>query len=340
MNRMLLVLMALSSMLGVPAAIAQTYTGNLSLASQAEVDAFNYSEVTGSLTISGADIEDLSPLSVLASVGSYISISDNTALVVVDGFESLTALGGGLFVYYNPNLISFSGFDALTATGDNIDFWFNDSLADVAGFGSLHTAGWSLEFGGNPALTGIPAFESLQTISSSLFILDNVSLAAITGFGALQFVDWSFQINGNSALGELCGFYDYFSVNNPYTGGGAFSISDNHPNLPNPTAIADVLAAGPCAVPPIDPPGAVQLIDGLMLEISEMGLPRGASNSMVKALGKAKKSLENGRVDSALNQLNDLIDDIRSHERRGRIDGATADHLVDAVLVINNAINI
>lgn len=339
MNRMLLVLLALSSILSAPAAIAQTYTGNLSLASQAEVDAFSYSEVTGSLTISGADIEDLSALSVLTSVGSYLSIDNNPTLVVVDGFENLTQLGGGLFVYYNPNLISFSGFDALTATGDNVDFWYNDSLVDVAGFGSLHTAGWSLEFGGNPALTGIPAFESLQTISSSLFILDNNSLAAITGFGALQHVDWSFQINGNAALGELCGLYDYFSANDPYTGGGAFSISDNHPNLPNPTIIADVLAAGPCAAQETDVPSAVQLIDDLILEVGEMGLPRGTSNSMSKALGKAKKSLESGRVDSALNQLNDLIDDIRAQERRGKIDSATADHLADAVLVINSAIN-
>jgi len=336
---MLLVLMVLSSVLGAPAAVAQTYTGNLSLASQAEVDAFSYSEVTGYLTISGADIVDLSPLSVLASVGSFISIKNNSALVVVDGFENLTFLGGGLSVYFNPNLISFSGFDALTATGDNIDFWNNDSLVDVAGFGSLHTAGWSLEFGGNPALTSIPAFESLQTISSSLFIHNNASLPAVTGFGALQYVDWSFQINGNSALGELCGFYDYFSANNPYTGGGAFGISDNHPILSSPTTIADVLAAGPCAVPQIDELSAVQLIDGLVLEIGEMALPRGTSNSMANALGKARKSLESSRVDSALNQLNDLIDGIRSQERRGKIDGATADHLVDAVMVIISVIN-
>jgi len=121
--------------------------------------------------------------------------------------------------------------------------------------------------------------------------------------------------------------------------GGAFSISDNNANLPNPTTIEDVLAAGPCADPQIDPPGAVQRIDDLMLEIGEMGLPRGTSNSMVKALGKAKKSLENGKVDSALNQLNDLIDDMRALERRGKIDGATADHLAAAVVEIISAMN-
>ena len=69
MNRLAVVLIALSIILTAPNAVAQTYTGNLSLTSQEEVDAFNYSEVTGSLTISGADIVDLSPLSPLTWVG-------------------------------------------------------------------------------------------------------------------------------------------------------------------------------------------------------------------------------------------------------------------------------
>jgi hypothetical protein len=158
MNKLATVLIALSGMLAFSTAVAQTYTGNLTLGSQADVDVFNYSEVTGSLTISGTDIVDLGPLSNLTSVGTYLSISDNTALVVVDGFGNLTDVGWGIYVYYNTNLVSFSGFDQLLQTGDNIDFWYNDSLLDVSGFSSLHTVGWSLEFGGNPLLTSIPEF--------------------------------------------------------------------------------------------------------------------------------------------------------------------------------------
>jgi hypothetical protein len=335
MNRSTVVLIALFSVLHTSSARAQTYEGNLSLASQAAVDVFNYTDVTGSLTISGGDIVDIGPLSALTSVGSYISISDNAALAVVDGFENLTNLGGGLFVYYNASLVSFSGFGALSATGDNIDFWYNDSLVSVSGFESLQTAGWSLEFGGNPVLASIPDFESLQTISSSLSILDNNSLPDITGFNALQYVDWSFGIVGNPSLNNLCGFYNYFSANNPYTGGGSFNISQNHPDLPSPATIQDILDAGPCS--PEQQIG--DLIADLIAEIEAMGFPNGVTNSLVKSLAKAQKSLENGRPDRATVQLEALIDDIASLAARGKIDGNTAVELTAAVVGIIDAIN-
>ena len=178
-------------------AIAQTYSGNLALTTQAQVDAFNYTEVTGKLTIGGTDVDDLSPLSMLTSVGGglsirynaaleqvvdgfpnltsagYLGISDNPALITLDGFRGLTNLDGGLWFYDNTNMVSVAGFSSLLETGDNMDFWNNDSLVSISGFESLHTAGWSLEFGGNPALTALPEFESLETITSSLFILDH-----------------------------------------------------------------------------------------------------------------------------------------------------------------------
>jgi len=333
MNKSTVVLIALFSMLPMSSARAQTHAGNLSLASQAEVDGFNYTDIAGSLTIGGGDIHDLTPLSALTSVGSYISISGNAALAVVDGFENLTNMGGGLYVYNNASLVSFSGFGALLATGDNIDFWYNDSLVSVSGFESLQTAGWSLEFGGNPVLTSIPHFESLQTISSSLYLLDNNSLPGITGFNALQYVGWSFDILGNPSLNNLCGFYNYFSANNPYTGGGSFNISQNHPDLPNPTTIRDILDAGPC------PGSPEQQIADLIGEIEAMGLPNGVTNSLVNSLAKAQRSLENDRPDRATRQLEALIDDIASLASRGRIDGNTADELTAAVLAIIDAIN-
>lgn len=330
MNRLALLLLALGSVLIATAADAQIHTGNLSLNSQAEVNAFAYSEVTGSLTISGSDIEDLSPLSPLARVGGYLSISDNTALANVDGFQNLTEVGWGIYVWENTGLVSFSGFDALLYTGDNIDFWFNDSLVTVSGFDSLQSVGWSLEFGENAALTSIPRFKSLETINSSLFVLNNASLTGITGFPALQHVDWSMDILSNATLATLCGFYDYFSANGSFTGGGSFMIADNDPSLPSPTTMQDILDAGPCEI---------QLLDGLISEIQEMGLPPGTENFLVNALQKAKNSLESGRESDAIRKLAALIDDIGSLEQRGKLDAATADYLAAAVTEIIDAIN-
>jgi len=319
----------LSSMLTVSTAVAQIYTGNLSLTSQAEVNAFDYSEVTGSLSISGADIVDLSPLSPLTRVGKQLSISNNTALVVADGFENLTEVGWGISVYNNTNLVSFSGFEALGQTGDNIDFWYNDSLVSVSGFGSLHTAGWSLEFGGNPVLTSIPDFESLQVISSSLFVMDNAALTRVTGFKSLQYVDWSFDIVDNASLASLCGFYDYFSANGSYTGGGSFNISGNHSSLPSPTTVQDILDAGPCGIAELNT---------LMLDVQVMELSQGTSNRLGRELGRAKDYLEADRYGDAVSKLASVIDDVAALEQRGKIDGATADHVAGAILDVIDAI--
>ena len=331
MNRLSLLVLAFGSVLIATAANAQIYTGNLSLNSQEQVDEFAYSEVTGSLTISGSDIVDLSALSPLTRVGGYLSISDNTALTQVNGFQNLTEVGWGIYVWENTSLVSFSGFDALLRTGDNIDFWFNNSLVSVSGFDSLQSVGYSLEFGENAALKIIPRFKSLETIDSSLFILNNASLTRITGFPALAHVDWSMDILSNATLATLCGFYDYFSANGSFTGGGSFKITGNAPSLPSPTTIEDILDAGPCEV--------LQLLDNLITEIQEMGLPQGTSNFLVNALEKAKKSLESGRESDVVKKLAALIDDIRSLQQRGKLDGATADYLVAAVSEIIDVIN-
>lgn len=264
------------------------YDGNLVLSSQSDVDeASIYTSVSGSLVVSGPGIRDLSPLSGIQSVGSYIAVDHNPDLnTVIDGFAALTNVGGGIYFYYNDRLVTFSGFDALLQTGDNIDFWFNDSLESVSGFRELQTAGWSLEFGGSPLLTNIPEFNSLQRINSSLFILDNTSLAEITGFRKLQYVDWSFQINGNSSLDNLCGFYNYFVASNSlYTGNGAFDIVDNGAALPNPTTIQDVIDAGHCAVTPL------MAMRELVISLD---LAKGIERKLTNALDAALATLDCG----------------------------------------------
>ena len=52
------ILLLFLAFLFTPMLQAQTYTGNLSLSSQAAVDAFSYTEVTGNLTI-GPDSSQL-----------------------------------------------------------------------------------------------------------------------------------------------------------------------------------------------------------------------------------------------------------------------------------------
>ena len=60
---------------------------DVTLSTQAEVNAFNQAVVTGSLTISGADIVDLSTMSILTTVGGRFSVKVCTTLVNLDGLS-------------------------------------------------------------------------------------------------------------------------------------------------------------------------------------------------------------------------------------------------------------
>ena len=145
---------------------AQCPTGNVTLASQNEVDNFlvNYptcTTITGNLLINtNSDISDLSPLANINFVTGTLSISGsisgtsnlttlnglniqevnsliinrNQALTEIDALTSLTILNdGGLLIYENPMLANLNGLSNLVPMGNGNsgeivgNFWINDN---------------------------------------------------------------------------------------------------------------------------------------------------------------------------------------------------------------------
>src|SRR5687767_1677798 len=102
----LFLLMYAISILGIQA--QGIYPGDLTLASQSQVAAFNYSEITGRLTISGSDITDLSPLQILTRVGA-LSITNNTQLTAITGLSGLQTILGSIVISDNPVLQNIDG---------------------------------------------------------------------------------------------------------------------------------------------------------------------------------------------------------------------------------------
>lgn len=92
------------------------HKGNVILSSQAEVNLFAQEHIEGSLTISGNDITDLSPLSMLASVGRALIIENNPNLVRIQGLNSLMQ-AGLISIENNPNLQSIDAFASLERCG-------------------------------------------------------------------------------------------------------------------------------------------------------------------------------------------------------------------------------
>lgn len=309
---------------------AQTYSGSLTLSSQAELDSFNYTEVLGSLSIQGADINDLSNLNMLTSVNGDIVIQNNDLLINIDSFNNLVSLGGGVLVYDNPKLSSFAGFNKLKETGDNIDFWYNDSLASITAFPALVTAGWSLEFGGNPMLEKLPDLPMLETISSSLFVMDNTGLKDISGLKSLKYVDWSFNVSGNTSLADLCGIYNLLNITQSYSGNGTFDVSNNDASLPVSSSVEDILAAGPCK-------SSISMAT-VMDEVKALALSKSDANSILRALKSAERLIKRSKIEKAKLSLDKAIGSINSLMNEQKIESSKATGLVDMIKLLKSSL--
>jgi hypothetical protein len=139
--------------------------GNVTLTTQAEVNAFNCTAVAGTLSISGNDITDLSPLSVLQIVGTGLEIHDNPNLINLDGLSSLKSVSGpgntALKITNNPALVNVNGLSSLRdfiwTTSGHIAITDNAGLQDLTGLLTLRapiSANQSLfvDLRGNPNL--------------------------------------------------------------------------------------------------------------------------------------------------------------------------------------------
>ena len=142
---------------------AQCPLGPVTLTTQAQVYSFaanypNCTALSGSLTINGPDITDLSP------------------------FNNLSTVGGDLWIWQCPLLTSINGFIALDTVGMNLNIWQNNALATVNGFQDLEVCGNTLLISENPSLTSIGGFSDLDSIGGGLVFSFDPLLTDISGF--------------------------------------------------------------------------------------------------------------------------------------------------------------
>ena len=189
---------------------AQTYTGNLNLTTQAQVDAFNYTEVTGYLSIHQSNITNLDHLSSLTSLGGILSIYANPELTNLDGLSNLTSVGGYLFVSNNTLLANIDGLSGLTSVGGFLDFDTNPALTNIDGLSGL-TSMENLSIYNNTSLTNIDALSGL-TYVGALAIFNNPALTNIDGLSGLTSIGRNLRISSNSALTNLDGLRNVISV--------------------------------------------------------------------------------------------------------------------------------
>ena len=340
---------------------AQTYTGNINLTTQAQVDAFNYTEVTGYLSIHDSNITNLDHLSGLTSVGGILSIYANPALTNLDGLSNLTSVGGYVFVSNNTLLTNLDGLSGLTSVGGFLDFDTNPALTNIDGLSGLTsvenlsiynnnsltnidalsglTYVGALAIFNNPALTNIDGLSGLTAIGGSLRISSNSALTNLDGLSSLISVgettqppSYSVKITNNSSLNSFCGLYPLVSDGTivPALTGVTFTISGN---ASNPT-VQDIINGGFCYV---------QNIRDLVTAVEDLNtigtLNNGQANSLKAKLIGLQSLIDNGNKNAAVNKVNAFINHVEAFVKGSVLTSAQAQPLIDATNIIIAQLN-
>lgn len=192
---------------------AQVLNGDITLTTQAEVDAFNFTQVNGIVRVSSffsAVISNLNGLSELTQCNSLI-IESNPQLTSIIGLANLVSVQDNLIIRNNFSLTTLVGFSSLTTVGtappDALLIENNDNLLNVDGFLSLSFA-HSLRIGGNDKLADLDGFSALTEVEDFFIISNNPFLASLQGlsnFTGVSSHNGNFTIDNNDALTTLEG---------------------------------------------------------------------------------------------------------------------------------------
>ena len=180
------------------------------------------SEIVGNVTISGASINDLTPLAVITRIYGSLDIN-NTSLTSLNGLQNLVQVSGSLLITNNP-ITSISHLSSLSLTYGSISITGNAltnlnglqglttlyqnftvqeaSLTDLTGLNNLATIGGGFTLYQLPSLSDLSALNNLTTVSASLYIDKCDVLTSLSGLESLEFVSHLFLYD-NATLSSI-----------------------------------------------------------------------------------------------------------------------------------------
>ena len=131
---------------------SKTYPIVADLNSQTKVNSFGangYTAITESLTIRGAAITSLSPLSTLNTAGDFFYILDNLMLPNMYGFSALSCVGGNFAIVNNNVLPNLNGLFALSSLGAGLRVVSNAALTTLNGLDNITSITGYLDISSN-----------------------------------------------------------------------------------------------------------------------------------------------------------------------------------------------
>ncbi|HMG17033.1 MAG TPA: hypothetical protein VK590_16360, partial [Saprospiraceae bacterium] len=119
--------------------------GGITFSTQLQIDQFSVdypgcTNITGSVTISGANITNLNGLSQLSSIVGGLYIQANPVLTSLNGLSSVSSVGGSVIISNNSVLSSLTGLGSITSIG-SLNINNNASLSSLSGLSSLSSIG-------------------------------------------------------------------------------------------------------------------------------------------------------------------------------------------------------
>ncbi len=182
----------------------------ISFSTQTEIDNFqtnhpNCTEIEGDVTINGDDITNLNGLNVLTSIGEYLLIFSNGALISLTGLDNVTSIGGDLWIHCNDVLTNLSGLDDLESIGGELWIYYNNVLPNLSGLDSLESIGGDLWIYYNDVLTSLSGLDTLDSIAGGLEIADNPALTSLIGLYNVTSIEGYLRIINNASLTSLTG---------------------------------------------------------------------------------------------------------------------------------------
>lgn len=172
---------------------------------------------TEGLEIRGnAELTSLAGLDRLKTVKNRVWITKNSAMIALNGLDSLSSVGTGtqgigtsdpapaasIMINENASLKSIDGFGSLDSVA-LLTIAENDSLVSLEGLENLRAIGWGLAIEKNNSLKNFSGLDNLQYIGG-IWIYDNYSLENFQGLQNLK------TIEGCIGLGEW--FFPTFIV--------------------------------------------------------------------------------------------------------------------------------
>ncbi|MGJ8684113.1 MAG: DUF7619 domain-containing protein [Nonlabens sp.] len=226
-------------------AIAQCPTGNITLETQADVDAFttnypNCTQLLGDLYLgsysnsNNSDITNLNSLAGITSIAGRLQTDQLTQLTdfsglsnllsvdsiwltqsslqSLNGLQNLTTLNN--IRLFNNNMTDYSALNHLTSL-NQLKISFDNSLVDLSGFDHFTNITF-LEINDNRALTSINAFQNLTGVfpgtGSFIKVEDNNVLSTLNAFQNITLIS-NLEITGNIVLTSLDDFSNVQTLN-------------------------------------------------------------------------------------------------------------------------------